>query len=191
VTGSEPTVWGALQSSCMAVADTASPRRLRGCSGTTNDTVYNQQYQQSVYTDNHKQNEISGPSIRGVWTADADIRGPGSADFLAVCGSAKQTHLQTRTIRATSIVCRTNLERKCQCTSSQQFQNSSIFTHCSRLCKKDCLTVYGPRHCLQCSVIRPYLWMRTVRRHESPLQLRTRTVRGPIACRRGADYPRT
>ena len=69
---------------------------------------------------------------RGVRTADADIRGPGSADFPAdadgprVRGSAKQTHLRTRTIRgskATSIVCRINLERKYQCTSSQQFEN--------------------------------------------------------------------
>ena len=64
-------------------------------------------------------------------------------------GSAKQTHLRTRIIRgskATSIVCRTNLERKCQCTSSQQFENWSIFGHCSRLCtcKKACLTVWGP-----------------------------------------------
>jgi len=52
-----------------------------------------------------------------------------------VRGSAKQTHLQTRTIRgskATSIVCRTNLERKYQCTSSQQFENWSTFGHCSR-----------------------------------------------------------
>jgi len=43
-----------------------------------------------------------------------------------VRGSTKQTHLRTRTIRgskATSIICRTNLERKCQCTSSQQFEN--------------------------------------------------------------------
>ena len=82
---------------------------------------------------------------RGVRTADMDIRRPESAD------TAKQTHLQTRTIRgskATSIVCRTNLERKWQCTSSQQFENWSIFGHCSRLCKKACLTVWGPRHCL-------------------------------------------
>jgi len=35
------------------------------------------------------------------------------------------------------------------------------------------------------SVIRPYLWMRTVRGHESPLQLQTRTVRRPDACGRG------
>ena len=34
MTGSDPTVWGALHSSCIAVADTASPRRSRGCSGT-------------------------------------------------------------------------------------------------------------------------------------------------------------
>jgi len=72
-----------------------------------------------------------------------------------VRGSAKQTHLRTRTIhgsKATSIVCRTNLERKCQCTSSQQFENGSIFGHCSRLCKKACLTVWGPRHCLSDTV---------------------------------------
>jgi len=43
-----------------------------------------------------------------------------------VHGFAKQTHLQTWTIRgskATSIVCRTNLERKCQRTSSRQYEN--------------------------------------------------------------------
>jgi len=70
-----------------------------------------------------------------------------------VRGSAKQTHSRTRTIcrsKATSIVCRTNLERKCQCISSQQFENWSIFGNCSRLCraKKACLTVWGHRHCL-------------------------------------------
>jgi len=40
-----------------------------------------------------------------------------------VRGSTKETHLRTRTIRgskATSIVCRTNLERKCQCTSNMR-----------------------------------------------------------------------
>ena len=106
---------------------------------------------------------------RGVRTADADIRGPGSADFL---GS-----------KATTIVYKTNLEWKCQCTSSQQFENWSIFGQYSRLCKKACLTVWGPRHCVQCSVIRSYLRMRTVRRHESPLQLRLMLA--------DADYPRT
>jgi len=35
------------------------------------------------------------------------------------------------------------------------------------------------------SVIRPDLQMQTVRGHESPLQLRTRTVCGPYACGRG------
>jgi len=35
------------------------------------------------------------------------------------------------------------------------------------------------------SVIRPYLRMRMVCGHESPLQLRMRTVRGPDACGRG------
>ena len=64
-----------------------------------------------------------------------------------VRGSAKQTYLRTRTIcgyKATSIVCRTNLKRKCQCTSSQQLENWSIFGHCNRLCKKACLTEWGP-----------------------------------------------
>ena len=55
-------------------------------------------------------------------------------------------HSRTRTIRgskATSIVCRINLERKYQCTSSQQFENWYIFGHCSRPCKTACLTVWG------------------------------------------------
>jgi len=56
-----------------------------------------------------------------------------------ICGCGPSADLTT------SIVCRTNLERKCQCTSSQQFENWSIFGHCSRLCKKACLTVWGPR----------------------------------------------
>jgi len=109
-----------------------------------------------------------------------------------VCGSAKQTHLRTRTIRGskvTSIVCRTNLERKCQCTSSQQFENWSIFGHCSRLCKS--LFDYVGPYALSIgySVIWPYLRMRTVRGHESTLQLRTRTIRGPDVA--DADYLRT
>jgi len=88
--------------------------------------------------------------FRGVRTAEADICGPGSADFLAdadgpsasadppnkhICGRGPSADLSH------AFVCRTNLKRKCQCTSSQQFKNRSTLGHCSRLCKKACLTV--------------------------------------------------
>ena len=95
------------------------------------------------------------PEVCGHADASAD---PDLQIFLwmqTVCGSAKQTHLQTRTIRgskATSIVCRTNLEWKCQYTSSQQFENWSIFGHCSRLCKKACLWgALGIVYWIQCN----------------------------------------
>ena len=45
----------------------------------------------------------------------------------------------------------------------------------SRLFKKACLTMWALGLSIGYSVIRPYLRMRTVRRHESPLQLRMRT----------------
>ena len=98
---------------------------------------------------------VSGPEVCGLWTRiSADLDPQIFLRTWTVCRSAKQTHLRTRTIhgpKATSIVCTTNLKQKCQCTSSQQFENRSIFGHCSRLCKKACLTVWGPRHWIQCN----------------------------------------
>jgi len=75
----------------------------------------NSDYQYSLHLPAHRYLK-QDKTTRGVRTADADIRGPGSADFLANTDGP-------RIAKATSIVCRTNLEQKCQCTSSQQFEN--------------------------------------------------------------------
>jgi len=136
------------------------------------------------------------PEVCGLWTRiSADLDPQIFLRTRTVHGSAKQTHLRTRTIcgsKAMSIVCTTNLERKCQCTSSQQFENWSIFGHCSRLCKEACLTVWalGIFYWIQCNltlfadagggtwvaitvvdVDRPQTWC-----------LRTRIIRGREIC---------
>jgi len=106
---------------------------------------------------------------RGVRTADADIRGPGSADFLANGPRIRQTntHLRVPTIcgsKATSIVCRTNFERKCQCTSSQQFENWSILVNAYGPPTSVVITIANANH--------PQTWC-----------LRTRIIRGCEICR--------
>ena len=115
-----------------------------------------------------------------------------------VRGSAKQTHLRTRTIRgskATNIVCRTNLERKCQCTSSQQFENWSTFGHCSRpscYVRKPvwlCGTI-GIVYWIQCN---PTLLADADGPHSADMSRHYSCGRGPSAdlMRADADYPRT
>jgi len=137
-------------------------------------------------------------ATRGVQTADADIHGPGSADFLAdgprirqtkyICGHGPSADLKPRVLftgptsnGSANVPVLNNLK-------SDPYLDTAV-----GYVRKPVWRYWALGLSIGYSVIRPYLRMQTVRGHMSPLQLRTRTVRGPDACGRrlSADYPRT
>jgi len=101
---------------------------------------------------------------RGVRTADVDIHGSGSADFLAEADGPRicQTNISRRrpsvdqkprvlfagptSNGSANVPVLSNLRTDPYLDTA--FENWPIFGHCSRLCKKACLTVWGPKHCL-------------------------------------------
>ena len=124
------TIIGSLHTRLRALVDGPGPHRLAGASA-------------------HSLTEVCG--LRTRISADPDPQ------IFSRTRTVKQTHLLTRTIRgskATSIVCTTNLEGKCQCTVYQfsaiweLIRIWSLYIVGYVVCKKACLTVWGPRHCL-------------------------------------------